>query len=545
MSTASVIWTLLSMVVMVAAQTLAASNETISSNGGLQLLLRTNLNGMTATMNVAPLTTAAGLDQTQGVLNGLHIDGTLVLTTSPNVNNLNNEDLAFLSCDKSAYSSGMMDASSVFNIATGKDPMAVVLYSTEVSNCNFTAGEGNEYNMIFTMTSSTASQQLENNLKSNSDTESPVNIILDTSNLPANSTGNGTESGSSANNGDPLGPSPTTAVAMIILYSITGVITALFLIIIITGAVRAHRHPERYGPRNIVGRARQSRAKGIARAMLETLPIVKFGENQPDKPAGQDVELGSTNGSARTRENGEQPVGEGETPAYIDATEHGSAPVAPAAGAMSEQIETIKDEGLGCSICTDDFVKGQDIRVLPCDHKFHPECIDPWLLNVSGTCPLCRVDLRPTVSNTADATATTEDGITAANGTSNALPPPLTEAENGNVAMNRPRNGLSSYLQHTLNTRRMHDATPEERVAALRRLRTVARANQAESSTNNDARRSNRLSGVFRDAFRIKTRRSDIPVAAADGSNQSQPEAEEEVREAATEERRRTGTFSG
>ena len=37
---------------------------------------------------------------------------------------------------------------------------------------------------------------------------------------------------------------------------------------------------------------------------------------------------------------------------------------------------------------TEDFVKGQDIRVLPCDDKFHPECVDPWFLNVSGTCPL-------------------------------------------------------------------------------------------------------------------------------------------------------------
>jgi hypothetical protein len=26
--------------------------------------------------------------------------------------------------------------------------------------------------------------------------------------------------------------------------------------------------------------------------------------------------------------------------------------------------------------------------VLPCQHKYHPNCIDPWLLNVSGTCPL-------------------------------------------------------------------------------------------------------------------------------------------------------------
>ncbi len=46
------------------------------------------------------------------------------------------------------------------------------------------------------------------------------------------------------------------------------------------------------------------------------------------------------------------------------------------------------DENLGCSICTDDFLVGEDVRVLPCSHKFHPACIDPWLINVSGTCPL-------------------------------------------------------------------------------------------------------------------------------------------------------------
>ena len=90
------------------------------------------------------------------------------------------------------------------------------------------------------------------------------------------------------------GPSPTTAVAMIILYSITGIITTLFVIIIITGALRAHRHPERYGPRaSAAGRAGQSRAKGIARAMLATLPIVKFGDQDetPPKPPAADRDL--------------------------------------------------------------------------------------------------------------------------------------------------------------------------------------------------------------------------------------------------------------
>ena len=30
------------------------------------------------------------------------------------------------------------------------------------------------------------------------------------------------------------------------------------------------------------------------------------------------------------------------------------------------------ENGLACSVCTDDFTKGQDVRVLPCNHKFHP-----------------------------------------------------------------------------------------------------------------------------------------------------------------------------
>jgi hypothetical protein len=218
---------------------------------------------------------------------------------------------------------------------------------------------------------------------------------------------------------NPLGPSPSTAVAMIILYSITGIITALFLVIIITGAVRAHRHPERYGPRNVLGRPRQSRARGLGRAILDTIPIVKFGEKEPAKPA--DVELGST---AEARDvNGANANTEAQTSAVATATQPGMAPAPTHSATETTQVSTSvpaeehqsgiapaqpvgtaattgtdnasPDEGLGCSICTEDFEKGQDLRVLPCDHKFHPECVDPWLLNVSGTCPLWYATCRP------------------------------------------------------------------------------------------------------------------------------------------------------
>lgn len=44
-----------------------------------------------------------------------------------------------------------------------------------------------------------------------------------------------------------------------------------------------------------------------------------------------------------------------------------------------------------CSICTEDFVDGDDIRRLPCDHIYHPRCIDPWLSGFAVTCPLWQV----------------------------------------------------------------------------------------------------------------------------------------------------------
>jgi hypothetical protein len=180
---------------------------------------------------------------------------------------------------------------------------------------------------------------------------------------------------------------------MSILYSITGVITLLFLVIIATGAIRAHRHPERYGPRAAAtGRPRQSRARGLARAMLETIPIVKFGDPPShNKPTGAaDVELAETDrstGGANPPANMSPGNGRGMS---------GNASTDPTAirsnarpdGASNGGHGIDEDEALGCSICTDDFVRGEDIRVLPCNHKYHPRCIDPWLLNVSGTCPL-------------------------------------------------------------------------------------------------------------------------------------------------------------
>ncbi len=43
-----------------------------------------------------------------------------------------------------------------------------------------------------------------------------------------------------------------------------------------------------------------------------------------------------------------------------------------------------------CSICLDDFEKGEQLCVLPCGHLHHTECIMPWLTTRNANCPLCK-----------------------------------------------------------------------------------------------------------------------------------------------------------
>jgi E3 ubiquitin-protein ligase RNF13 len=46
-----------------------------------------------------------------------------------------------------------------------------------------------------------------------------------------------------------------------------------------------------------------------------------------------------------------------------------------------------------CVICLDDFESDSSIKVLPCNHGFHVDCIDPWLRSRSDLCPLCKTSI--------------------------------------------------------------------------------------------------------------------------------------------------------
>ncbi|XP_039769017.1 E3 ubiquitin-protein ligase ZSWIM2 isoform X2 [Ornithorhynchus anatinus] len=44
--------------------------------------------------------------------------------------------------------------------------------------------------------------------------------------------------------------------------------------------------------------------------------------------------------------------------------------------------------GHQCRLCLKSFCLGQEVRLLPCNHKFHRECIDSWLLHKCNSCPI-------------------------------------------------------------------------------------------------------------------------------------------------------------
>ena len=49
------------------------------------------------------------------------------------------------------------------------------------------------------------------------------------------------------------------------------------------------------------------------------------------------------------------------------------------------------DNQLSCRVCMCDFVEGENLRTTRCLHLFHKQCIDKWLTEETGTCPICKV----------------------------------------------------------------------------------------------------------------------------------------------------------
>ncbi|GAB1742892.1 hypothetical protein NU219Hw_g8596t1 [Hortaea werneckii] len=514
-------------------QTVVATNDTTSlpDQSGHNADLSVSMGDRMVPMaKLLPLTQAASSD-----IPPPGLSGPTLLVNNSNQLDIKNRDIVVINCDLSAYP-GNIGPLDIFATAEQRNATGVVWYSQEADWCDLQDYEGG-YKWIYTMKNMNDTNRVLDKIDnwSNNDGDS-IYATIGRLDSEQNAAGDGSGSGSGDNGdggdnndddnddqntttGPPgsnnLGSSPTTAVAMIILYSVTGIVTALFLCIIITGAVRAHRHPERYGPRNLLGRARQSRARGLARAMLDTIPIVKFGgeggvEGGKDAGAGTgDVEMAEGGAAAGTtiddtaagrRASQSEADGSRDTtgPHHHDdptgeeseATKAGVTTTTSASSSSTPPTNPTNalDHNQGCSICTDDFEIGQDQRVLPCNHRFHPACVDPWLLNVSGTCPLCRIDLRPQEAGDdgeQEGVVDDEDGNPMprprprrdGDDAEQQLPPPLGSEVGGTTQRMGVRRSLRIGILGFRSAERM---SREERVRALRVYREQQRQRQRQ-----------------------------------------------------------------
>lgn len=68
----------------------------------------------------------------------------------------------------------------------------------------------------------------------------------------------------------------------------------------------------------------------------------------------------------------------------------------PASKSAVEALPTVKiaseSESVACAICKELLGVGDSAKRLPCGHKYHGDCIVPWL-NSRNSCPVCRFEL--------------------------------------------------------------------------------------------------------------------------------------------------------
>ncbi|KAH7393766.1 hypothetical protein BKA64DRAFT_710090 [Cadophora sp. MPI-SDFR-AT-0126] len=174
----------------------------------------------------------------------------------------------------------------------------------------------------------------------------------------------------------------------------------------LTRAFIARCNQERHGVQQATQPPpRQIQTRGIARIVIESIPIVRFGEDSAMGAGQRDIELAT-------------PIQINDDPQSTTTILATSSSISPkqitaacdqrtdilvtAEGSLSTAqrppLQT-QSHSLECPICVDGFVQGEEIRMLPCTHRFHLACIDPWLLDASGTCPVCRYDLHVATTN--------------------------------------------------------------------------------------------------------------------------------------------------
>ncbi|RIA92471.1 hypothetical protein C1645_63809 [Glomus cerebriforme] len=237
----------------------------------------------------------------------------------------------------------------------------------------------------------------------------------------------------------------TYQTAMIVLYAVSGVVLGLFFIVVITNIIKNRLNAPT--PQTNQGQDPTSRPRrGIARSVLESFPVFFFtmgmkdddnkkenddlekgkakelesdieletissdvmksapqAEETKDKENSLDISSKSSDNTSETNNNNDDNSSKSSQESNPDLPKN--PPIAHIKdSSRSRSISTasnisaaltnnkVQEGQLTCPICLDDFESGEELRLLPCQHRYHTLCIDPWLLDISPLCPMCKTD---------------------------------------------------------------------------------------------------------------------------------------------------------
>ncbi|KAK3382567.1 hypothetical protein B0T24DRAFT_17800 [Lasiosphaeria ovina] len=186
----------------------------------------------------------------------------------------------------------------------------------------------------------------------------------------------------------------------------TSIVLSITLSILMLASMCVARRSRSPLPISESAHARAMGAAGRSRArseVLEAIPVVKYGRGTPPPTGNQGLRKASslTSGPRDRSASLLRAVNPTRRPRllalraprqwYLGRKTWARSLCCKANASVPDAEEGLAVES--CAICTEDFTHGTDVRRLPCTHLFHPACIDPWFLDFSATCPLCRVEI--------------------------------------------------------------------------------------------------------------------------------------------------------
>lgn len=159
--------------------------------------------------------------------------------------------------------------------------------------------------------------------------------------------------------------------------------------------------------RNQRRREEERYQKETRRFLLESLPVMRYSMRLlPNEQRHSEVRGSARNTYSPRRQlqsttKGDEPRAIHNEVAVMGCANRHRAEMVPSPDKLDAKLGKPEDELLqngvqsessidrsSCSICTENFTENENIRILLCGHIYHRHCIDPWLIDFGGTCPL-------------------------------------------------------------------------------------------------------------------------------------------------------------